>query len=129
VVVQDGDKRYELGPAMFYLGSAYARATPLYRSARAELVAAANEFGVTAAIAVPWENHHLVLNAHRGGDSDVAVRRRDQRDRVRGPGLLPRAAAQGRAGLLRGLGPPDRHARRASRALGDPAQMRFFRSD
>jgi IclR family transcriptional regulator, KDG regulon repressor len=73
VVVQDGDKRYELGPAMFYLGSAYARATPIYRSVWSELVTAANEFGVTAAIAVPWEDHHLVLNAHRGGDSDVAV--------------------------------------------------------
>jgi DNA-binding IclR family transcriptional regulator len=73
VVVQDEDKRYQLGPAMFYLGSAYARATPLYRSVWSELVTAANEYGITAAIAVPWENHHLVLNAHRGGDSDVAV--------------------------------------------------------
>lgn len=73
VVVQDGDKRYQLGPAMFYLGSAYARATPVYRSVWMELVTAANEHGVTAAIAVPWEHHHLVLNAHRGGDSDVAV--------------------------------------------------------
>ena len=73
VVVQDADKRYQLGPAMFYLGSAYARATPIYRSVWSELVTAANEYGVTAAIAVPWEHHHLVLNAHRGGGSDVAV--------------------------------------------------------
>src|SRR5260370_14232903 len=63
VVVQDGDKRYQLGPAMFYLGSAYARATPLYRPVWAELVTAANEYGITAAIAVPWEDYHLTPNA------------------------------------------------------------------
>jgi DNA-binding IclR family transcriptional regulator len=73
VVVQDSDKRYQLGPSLFYLGSAFARATPIYRSVWMELVTAANQHAVTAAIAVPWENHHLVLNAHRGGDSDVAV--------------------------------------------------------
>jgi DNA-binding IclR family transcriptional regulator len=73
VVVQDSDKRYQFGPAIFYLGSAFARATPIYRSVWMELVTAANQHGVTAAVAVPWENHHLVLNAHRGGDSDVAV--------------------------------------------------------
>jgi DNA-binding IclR family transcriptional regulator len=72
-VVQDEDKRYELGPATFYIGSAFARGTPVYRSIWTELVTAANELGVTAALAVPWEDHHLVLNAHRAGDSDVAV--------------------------------------------------------
>jgi DNA-binding IclR family transcriptional regulator len=38
-----------------------------------ELITAANEYAVTAAIAVPWDGHHLVLNSHRAGDSDVAV--------------------------------------------------------
>jgi len=32
-----------------------------------------NELAVTTALAVTWENHHLVLNAHRAGDSTVAV--------------------------------------------------------
>jgi IclR family acetate operon transcriptional repressor len=72
-VTQDKEKRYSLGPSMFYLGSAFARSTPIYRSIWIELVTAANEHAVTAAIAVSWEDHHLVLNAHRAGDSNVAV--------------------------------------------------------
>jgi DNA-binding IclR family transcriptional regulator len=72
-VVQDQDKRYQLGPATFYLGSAFARGTRVYRSVWVELVSAANSLGVTSALAIPWDNHHLVLNSHRAGDSDVAV--------------------------------------------------------
>jgi len=72
-VVQDGDKRYRLGPAMFYIGSAYARGSSLYRAAWSELITSANELGVTAALAVPWENHHLIISSHRAGDSDVSV--------------------------------------------------------
>jgi IclR family acetate operon transcriptional repressor len=72
-VTQDSEKRYSLGPSMFYVGSAFARSTPLYRSVWIELITAANEYAVTAAIALPWESHHLVLNAHRAGDSDVAI--------------------------------------------------------
>jgi DNA-binding IclR family transcriptional regulator len=72
-VLQDQDKRYQLGPSIFYLGSAFARGTRVYRSVWVELVSAANSLGVTSALAVPWDNHHLVLNAHRAGDSDVAV--------------------------------------------------------
>ena len=72
-VVQQRDKRYTLGPALFYLGAAFATGTPVYRSMWIELVHAANELGVTAAVAVPWEGHHLVLNAHSGGKTDVAI--------------------------------------------------------
>lgn len=72
-VRQDRDKRYQLGPSVFYIGSAFARNTRAYRSIWMELVTAANELAVTAALAVPWDRHHLVLNAHRAGDSDVAV--------------------------------------------------------
>jgi DNA-binding IclR family transcriptional regulator len=72
-VVQDPDKRYQLGPSTFFIGSAFARGTPIYRSIWMELVTAANDLGVTTALAVTWESHHLVLNSHRAGESDVAV--------------------------------------------------------
>lgn len=72
-VSQDGDKRYELGPSMFYLGAAYARGSRVYRSIWMELVSSANQLEVTTALAVPWEEHHLILNAHHGGVSHVAV--------------------------------------------------------
>ncbi len=71
-VLQDQDKRYQLGPAAFYIGSGFARGTRIYRSIWMELVNAANEQSVTAALAVPWEDHHLVLNSHRAGHG-VAV--------------------------------------------------------
>ena len=73
VIVQMGDKRYQLGPQLFYLGAAFARGTPIYRSMWMELVNAAGELGVTAALAVPWDSHHLVLNSHRAGESEVPI--------------------------------------------------------
>jgi len=73
VVIQDDEKRYTLGPRLLYLGAAYARGTRLYRSVWIELVTTANELSVTAALAVPWDEHHLVLNSHRAARSDVAV--------------------------------------------------------
>lgn len=72
-VVQDGDKRYALGPLMFYIGSAYARGSNIYRAAWSEMITSANELGVTAALAVPWEHHHLIISSHRAGHSDVSV--------------------------------------------------------
>jgi DNA-binding IclR family transcriptional regulator len=72
-VTQDEEKRYQLGPALLYLGAAYARNTRAYRSVWIELVTVANELSVTAALAVPWDGHHLVLNSHRAAASDVAV--------------------------------------------------------
>jgi DNA-binding IclR family transcriptional regulator len=72
-VLQDGDKRYALGPSVFYIGSAYARSSRIYRAVWMEVVAAANDLEVTGTLAVPWEHHHLILAAHRAGDSNVSV--------------------------------------------------------
>jgi IclR family acetate operon transcriptional repressor len=72
-VVQDEEKRYRLGPTLLYLGAAFARGTRVYRSVWIELVTAANELSVTAALAVPWDDYHLILNSHRAPNSDVAV--------------------------------------------------------
>jgi IclR family transcriptional regulator, KDG regulon repressor len=72
-VVQDHDKRYQLGPRLFYLGAAYARNTPIYRSTWMELVNAAQELTVTASVAVPWSQHHLVLNSYRAGLTNLAI--------------------------------------------------------
>lgn len=72
-VVQDEEKRYRLGPSLLYLGTSFARGTRVYRSVWIELVTAANELCVTAALAVPWNDRHLILNSHRAPNSDVAV--------------------------------------------------------
>ncbi|MER5671043.1 IclR family transcriptional regulator [Pseudonocardia alni] len=72
-VTQLPDKRYLLGPQLFYLGASFARGTPIYRSTWMELVSAAADLGVTAAVAVPWDGHHLILNSHRAGESEVAI--------------------------------------------------------
>lgn len=61
VVTIDRDKRYRLGPAVFYLGASYARNTPIYRATWNELVALAHDLGLSTAIAVPWQDHHLIL--------------------------------------------------------------------
>jgi DNA-binding IclR family transcriptional regulator len=73
-VVQDPDRRYRLGPATFYLGAAYARSAPITRGIWTELTELARELRLTAVIALPWENHHLMLNVHQhgGGEIDVA---------------------------------------------------------
>ncbi|MDT2003862.1 helix-turn-helix domain-containing protein [Rhodococcus opacus] len=72
-VVLTEHKRYTLGPVLHYLGAAYARGTPMYRAAWIEAVNVANELGVTAVSATAWDGRHLILNAHRGPGSDVAV--------------------------------------------------------
>jgi DNA-binding IclR family transcriptional regulator len=72
-VIQDEEKRYRLGPTLLHLGASFARGTRVYRSVWIELVTAANELFVTAALAVPWGEHHLILNSHRAPNSDVAV--------------------------------------------------------
>jgi DNA-binding IclR family transcriptional regulator len=72
-VVQQPDKRYSLGPQLFYLGASFATGTPVYRSTWIELVHAANELSVMAAVAVPWSDHHLVLNSHNAGASDITI--------------------------------------------------------
>jgi DNA-binding IclR family transcriptional regulator len=72
-VIQEADKRYRLGPAIYYLGAAFARSAPISRGIWSELTELAQEFSVTAAIAVPWENHHLILNVHQHGDGELEV--------------------------------------------------------
>lgn len=73
IVVQDPDRRYRLGPATFYLGASYARSVPIYRSAWNSLVEAARELALSAVVAVPWEEHHLMLAVHQNGGPDVEV--------------------------------------------------------
>lgn len=72
-VIQEAEKRYRLGPATFYLGAAYARSLPVYRATWTELVEAARELSLTGVLAVPWEDHHLMLAVHEGGGPDVEV--------------------------------------------------------
>jgi IclR family pca regulon transcriptional regulator len=72
-VVLDRNKQYQLGPALFYVGSAYSRGTPLSRSTWIEVVDLANELAVTAALGVPWDKHHLIIAAHKGGELAVDV--------------------------------------------------------
>lgn len=64
-VLIDRDKRYRLGPAIFYLGAPFARSAPLRRAIWKELIETADEAGAAAAIAVPWAGHHLVLAVHQ----------------------------------------------------------------
>lgn len=72
-VIQDSDRRYRLGPATFYFGAGYARSVPIYRTVWSQLVDAARELSLTAVIAIPWEDHHLMLNVHQGGGPNVEV--------------------------------------------------------
>jgi DNA-binding IclR family transcriptional regulator len=72
-VLQDGSRRYLLGPASFYLGAAYVRGVPIYRGIWSALVELAHEQGLTGIIAVPWEHHHLILDVHNGGGGSVQV--------------------------------------------------------
>lgn len=73
VISQDEDKRYRTGPALYYWGSSYARSTPLFRSVWRELVDLCNELGVVGALAVPWDDHHLILQAHHAIQTGVGV--------------------------------------------------------
>lgn len=70
----DRDKRYRLGPAVFYLGASFARNAPVHRSIWSELVRLARDVDLTATVAVPWAGHHLVLAVHQnGGQVGVAI--------------------------------------------------------
>lgn len=73
VVALNHDKRYQLGPKIFYLGASYPRNTPIYRSIWTEMVHAANDLGLSAAIAVPWEDQHLLLAVHQAGNGKSAI--------------------------------------------------------
>jgi DNA-binding IclR family transcriptional regulator len=73
VVIADSDRRYRLGPSLFYYGAAFARSAPIYRSTWRDLVALSREASLTAVIAVPWQHHHLILNVHSSGSSSMEV--------------------------------------------------------
>ena len=72
-VLQDGKGHYALGPAMFYLGAAYARELPIVRTIWMDLVHLGDELSLTAVVAVPWEDHHLMVGVHDGGGVEVAL--------------------------------------------------------
>jgi DNA-binding IclR family transcriptional regulator len=72
-VTIDSGKRYWLGPSVFYLGSAFATSSAIYRGAWNELVDLAQELHVSAAIAVPWDQHHLVIAVHRSSGRGPAL--------------------------------------------------------
>jgi DNA-binding IclR family transcriptional regulator len=73
VVIADGDRRYRLGPSLFYYGAAYARNSLIYRSTWRDLVGLSREVNLTAVIAVPMQHHHLILNVHSSGSSGMEV--------------------------------------------------------
>lgn len=66
-VTIDSDKRYSLGPRVFYLGSAYVTSSAIYRTVWPELVSLAVDLGTSAAMAVPWDQHHLIVAVHHMG--------------------------------------------------------------
>jgi IclR family acetate operon transcriptional repressor len=73
VLIQNGERRYHLGPSLFYYGASFARAAPIYRSTWRDLVLLGNELSLTAVVAVPWENHHLILDVHGTGAAGLDV--------------------------------------------------------
>ncbi|HVW47027.1 MAG TPA: helix-turn-helix domain-containing protein [Solirubrobacterales bacterium] len=73
VVSQDKDKRYRTGPALYYWGSSFARNTPIYRTLWREMVDISNELSVVGVIAVPWDDHHLILQANHSEGAGIGV--------------------------------------------------------
>jgi DNA-binding IclR family transcriptional regulator len=73
VVTRDRDKRYRLGPALFYLGASYARQRPIYRAVWDDLVQLAHDLGLAASVGVTWSNHHLILAVHQNGGPQVGL--------------------------------------------------------
>jgi DNA-binding IclR family transcriptional regulator len=65
-VTIDSDRRYSLGPRMFYIGSAFVSSSPVHRVAWPDVVELAHELGLSAAMATIWDNHHLILAVHDG---------------------------------------------------------------
>jgi DNA-binding IclR family transcriptional regulator len=72
-VTVDEQHRYRLGPAMYYLGAAYVRNVPIYRTAWPELRELARDVALTAVAAVPWQGHHLILDVHSNGSPGFDV--------------------------------------------------------
>jgi DNA-binding IclR family transcriptional regulator len=63
-IVVSADRRYSPGPATLYLGASYAVTAPLYSAVWGDLIGIAQELRVSALLAVPWEEHHLILAIH-----------------------------------------------------------------
>jgi DNA-binding IclR family transcriptional regulator len=63
-IVLGPDRRYSPGPATLYLGASYAVTSPTYGAIWGDLIGLAQDFGVSALLAVPWEEHHLILAIH-----------------------------------------------------------------
>jgi IclR family transcriptional regulator, acetate operon repressor len=115
-VTQDADRRYRLGPATYYLGAAYARSAPISRGIWNELTEVARELSVTAAIATPWENHHLILNVHQDGDGEIEV--------ALGGRVPIDAGSWGKAYYAWSLAEPGAPTRFTSNSITDPGEYR-----
>lgn len=72
-VVLDGNRRYRIGPAAFYLGCSYVHGLPIHRGAWGSLVEVGRELSLTAVVAVPWNQHHLIVDVNSAGSSDIEV--------------------------------------------------------
>lgn len=72
-VLQDSVRRYTLGPAVFYLGAAYVKHVPIYSRVWDGLTQLADAVGLTAVVAVPWGDHHLILDVHQNSRLDITV--------------------------------------------------------
>jgi DNA-binding IclR family transcriptional regulator len=73
VVILDRERGYRLGPGLFELGAVYATNAPIYASTWHGLVGLSDEVSLTAVIAVPLQQHHLILNVQRKKGSGVEV--------------------------------------------------------
>lgn len=72
-LVQDDSRRYGIGPAMFYLGASYVKHVPVHARIWDSLVVLADDVRLTAVVAVPWEDYHLILNVHQNPQPGVDV--------------------------------------------------------
>lgn len=115
-VHQHEDKRYDLGPSLFYIGAVYARDSRVTRSIWSDLVTAANDLGVTAVLAVTWAGHHFILNTHRAGEFNIAV--------PQGGRVPLDAGSWGKAYYVwSGAEPPSELHRYTEASIVDPAQF------
>jgi DNA-binding IclR family transcriptional regulator len=72
-IAQDDNRRYSIGPAMFYLGAAYVKQVPVYSRIWDSLVALADDVRLTAVLVIPWRDHHLILDVHQNPQPGVDV--------------------------------------------------------
>jgi DNA-binding IclR family transcriptional regulator len=58
---------------MFYLGTAYVKQVPVHSRIWDGLVVLADDVRLTAVLAVPWRDHHLILDVHENPQPGVDV--------------------------------------------------------